>query len=66
MRTNKGAALAGLIGRSPGQPRPCSLGYGLKVGLSALATHVTRNGGQEKAVAQARRADLQLFVPIRA
>ena len=50
MRANRGVAPAGLILLASGQPRPCSLGYELKVGLSALRaermTHAewARNG----------------------
>ena len=36
MRASKGAALTGLIGRKSAPPRPCSLGYELKVSPSGL------------------------------
>ena len=36
IRLHRAVALTGLIGLASGQPRPCSLGYELKVGLSAL------------------------------
>ena len=37
-RLYRAVALTGLIGCSPGKPRPCSLGYELKVSPSGLLT----------------------------
>ena len=63
IRLHRAVALTGLIGLASGQPRPCSLGYELKVGLSALLVERSARpigGGALKAI----HLDLRKLNPI--